>query len=66
MALESHFAERLTAIRNRGRSADQVFSEYGRLLAQIDTHIAAAHIDCDADEVAAWQAAREYVAKEIS
>lgn len=64
--LESHFGDRIHAIRNSGGSAEEISHKLGNLLGEINTHVANAHIEQDFDALAAWESARDYVRKEIS
>jgi hypothetical protein len=66
LALEAHFGERIFAIRNAGGSAEEVSRKLGNLLGEIDTHVANVHIEHDYDALAAWEAARDFVRREIS
>jgi len=65
LALEAHFGERIFAIRNAGGSAEEISTALGNLLAQIDTHVANAHIEQDFDALVAWESARDFVRGEI-
>jgi hypothetical protein len=64
--LEAVFGLRLADIKNRKLTADETFTAQHKLLQEIDTMIAVAHGERDEQALAAWQAAREYVEKQVA
>lgn len=64
--LESVFGDRIQVLRATCDSAEELDRKLGALLQEIDTSIGRAHGEHDDSAIAAWEAARSFVTKEIS